>query len=226
MVSHRADRDRDDRDDLPETATLPPVQPDAIDHRFDDEDYHQDLADLVAASTRLREIGEQVDEGHRAAITLAVQHAVAEAGRVADERAANASRKAYVTVVIVSVLLALVVSLPFAVTGYVKAQQANFTATQLAAGDAASAEVLSARSSSLGVVRRDLNQVVNPARVAAGLSACPDPGPQANAYQVAWVIGSCAGELRAFADLAKRGRPVPGVNAPDPDSGSFLAPAR
>lgn len=223
MVKHRLD----DRD-APAGGPVDPLGPDGtavFAGADEDEDYRHDLAELLNASSRLREIGEQVDEGHRAAIALAVQHAVDEATRVADARAARSSRRSYIVAVLVAVLLSLVVSLPFAVTGYLKAQDASTTAAQLAAGESASAEVGSARASSLQVVRRDLAQVVNPARVRAGLPACPDPGPQANAYQVSWVIGACAGELRTFAELAKRGRAVPGVNAPDPNSGAFPRPA-
>ena len=56
------------------------------DTAVDDAEYQRDVADLLAASTRLREIGEQVDDAQKAAITLAVDHAVKEAARVADAR--------------------------------------------------------------------------------------------------------------------------------------------
>lgn len=122
--------------------------------------------------------------------------------------------------VVVSVLASGAISL----VSLSRANQSAADAAALKAGDAASAEVTSARQSSLEVVRRDLNTVINPARVAAGLAPCPLPDPASNAYQVAWVAGECAGELRTFGDLQKRGIATPGVNAPDPDSGSFPAP--
>ena len=76
------------------------------------------------------------------------------------------------------------------------------------------------------MVRRDL-ATVNAVMVAAGLAPCVDPGPQALAYQVAWVTAECAGTLRTIGELQKRGVVrVPGVSAPDPASGQFPEPER
>jgi hypothetical protein len=139
------------------------------------------------------------------------------------ERADTALRKTNRRVLL-GILLAALVAVVLSGLAFVEAVASARTTAQLVAGDTASTEVGHAGTSSLLVVRRDFT-AINAARVAAGLAACPDPGPSANAYQVAWVAGECAGELRAFADLAKRGRPVPGVSAPDPDSGAFPSPA-
>lgn len=184
------------------------------------DEYDRDVAELIAASTRLREIGEQVDEAQRAAITLAVDHAVHEAERIADQRSTRNSRRGYRMAVIVAAVIALAVSLPFAVTGYLKGQEASNTAAQLVAGDAASAEVTNARASALLVVRRDFANA-NAALVAAGLSPVPDPGTAATAYQISIATGEALGTLRAAGELEKRGVAIPGVNAPDPTGGRF-----
>lgn len=198
---------------------------DPEDTAVDDDDYQRDLADLIASSTRLREIGEQVDEAQRAAITAAVDYAVAEADKAAQRRSTRISRRGYLVSVVVAAILALAVSLPFAVVGYVKGQDAAADASALRAGDAASSEVSSARESSLLVVRRDFTNANN-ALVAAGLTPVAEPPADASAYQVAIATGEALGTLRSLGELEKRGQAIPGVSAPDPGSAGFPGPGR
>lgn len=185
-----------------------------------DAEYQQDVADLLASSTRLREIGEQVDEAQRAAITLAVEHAVKESVRITDSRTSLIRRRGYRLTVLVAIVLAVATALPFSVVGYVEAQQATTQTAQFAAGDAASSEVTNARASSLLIGRRDFTNA-NAALVAAGLTPVPDPGPAANAQQMEGAAGEALGTLRAIGELQKRGLQVPGVVAPDPAGGRF-----
>lgn len=151
--------------------------------------------------------------------------------RAADERIDAVDRAASrrSVRVLMLALVAVIVVLAASVTLNLYTLQASNRTAQdtaaLKAGDAASSEVTSARASSLLVVRRDFT-TVNAAVTAAGLTPCADPGPQASAYQVAWVTGQCAGALRAIGELEKRGQVVPGVTAPDPASGSFPAAGR
>ena len=150
--------------------------------------------------------------------------------RAADERidaVDRAASKRSVRVLILALVAMAVVLLAVVVLCLYTLQAAQTASRQTAAlqaGTAASAEVTSARSSSLEVVRRDFT-TVNAAMVKAGLTPCADPGPQANAQQIAWVVGECAGTLRTIGELQKRGSPVLGVVAPDPVSPSFPGPA-
>jgi hypothetical protein len=151
----------------------------------------------------------------------AIDEAVAQSVAAADRR----GRRLYLIAALGMFLLAVAICLPIALIGYQKAQEAATSAAQLQAGTVASAEVTSNRASSLEAVRRDLNTIVNPAMIAAGLAPCADPGPAATAQQVAWVTGECAGTLRTIGELQRRGQAVPGVSAPDPTSGGFPRPA-
>ncbi len=124
------------------------------------------------------------------------------------------------------IAIAVAVALVLSSVAFYRSVTSARTTAALVAGDTASSEVGAARASSLLVVRRDLT-AVNQAMVAAGLTPCADPGPQASAYQVAWVTAECAGTLRTIGELQKRGVvQLPGVSAPDPASGRFPRPQR
>lgn len=187
--------------------------------RVDDDDpatYEEDVAQLSLAGERLREVAEQVDVAQQEAIDAAVKRSVAEA----DQRARTVSRRAYWTAAAVAMVLAIAVSLPFALVGFYTGQAANERSAALQAGSAASSEVTTARAASLVVVRRDFSNA-NSALIAAGLTPVPDPGPAASAYQVAIATGEALGTLRAAGELQKRGVSLPGVDAPDPASPEF-----
>lgn len=174
--------------------------------------HDHDVAELEASSRQLLHVAEQVDEVQRAAIDLAVAEAVARAKRV--------SRRTYWLSLVATFLLAVAVSLPVAVVGYIQGRNATAITAQFAAGDAASTEVTSARASSLLSVRRDLASA-NVALAAAGLTPVPDPGAAASAYQVAIATAEALGTLRSAGELEKRGVPIAGVTAPDPAGGRF-----
>lgn len=128
--------------------------------------------------------------------------------------------------VLAGIAAAVVVAVVLSTVAFFQSVAGARSTAALVAGDAASSEVGQARASSLLVVRRDLASV-NAAMVAAGLTPCADPGPQASAYQVAWVTAECAGTLRTIGELQKRGVvQLPGVSAPDPASGRFPRPDR
>jgi hypothetical protein len=175
------------------------------------------LAGGPPLSDAVQRLQDAVSGSQRAAIEEAVAQSVAAANR--------RGRHWWWLSLLAMFLLAVAICLPVALVGYDKAQTAAADAAALKAGTVASAEVTSLRASSLEVARRDLNTVVNPAMIAAGLAPCPDPGPAANAQQVAWVTGECAGTLRTIGELQRRGVAVPGVMAPDPSSGRFPGPA-
>jgi hypothetical protein len=151
--------------------------------------------------------------------------------RAADERIDEVDRAAskrsvrVLMLTLTAVIVVLVASVVLNLYTLQSAQETSRRTGALQAGDAASAEVTSARSSSLLVVRRDF-AAVNAAMVRAGLSPCDDPGPQASAYQLSWVTGECAGTLRTIGELQKRGSvQLPGVSAPDPGSAAFPSAA-
>ena len=200
MSKHRPDQD---------TAALPPAGDDDL------QALAREAAEHLTAAARA---ADAAPERAKQAAQDVITGAIGEAVRIA--------RRGYRLAVVAAIVVGLCVSVPISVIAYSQAKQAGTVSAQLAAGDAASSEVTSARSSSLLVVRRDLT-TVNNAMVAAGLTPCADPGPQASAYQVSWLVGECAGTLRTVGELQKKGSvQLPGVTAPDPASGSFPSAGR
>lgn len=168
-----------------------------------------------------------VDDDDLPGLARAAGTRLSATARMTDERIDAVDRAASrrsVRVLMLALLAVIVVLLAAVALSLYTLHTAQDTAADTAAlkaGDAASSEVTSARASSLEVVRRDFT-TVNQAMVAAGLPPCGDPGPQASAYQLSWVVGECAGELRTIGELQKRGAvQLPGVSAPDPGSAAF-----
>lgn len=177
--------------------------------------YIEDREQFHAALEDLHRVADAAEE------TPNLNRLVADAVRDAEQRARIVASRSLRVGVLSAVVVALCAAIVVGILAYAQARNAAQTAAQLVAGNAASSEVESARSSSLLVMRRDF-AAANQALAAAGLTPVPDPGPAASAFQMAAATGEALGTLRAVGELQARGAvQVPGVTVPAPNSPRF-----